>query len=117
MPGSERGKKRLREILEAHIDFETIPNLFEAVGINDHLHRDGLFSQNPPVGDLMGQPLARKPDELWIVQVNSQEGEGKPTMLEELVDLGRERARAFLDERQTGRPSRVGCRVRRGRGG
>jgi len=128
IPGPELGKKRIRDILEAHIDFgevpeycradtpelvvgtvninagvfETfrneavtvdavlasaaVPNLFEAVEIHGHLHWDGLFSQNPPVNDLMHQPPERKPDELWIVQINPQELEGNPTRLDEIAD-------------------------------
>ena len=128
IPGPEHGKDRIREILESHVDFETIPeycqvdtpelvvgtvdinagcfetftneavtvdavlasaavpNLFEAVEVNGHLHWDGLFSQNPPVRDLMAQPPDRKPDELWIVQINPQELEGEPTSVEEIAD-------------------------------
>jgi len=61
-------------------------NVFEAVEIHGHYHWDGLFSQNPPVGDIMHQPPERKPDELWIVQINPQELEGEPTSLEEIAD-------------------------------
>jgi len=128
IPGRELGKDRIREVLEAHIDFESIPdycrrdtpelvvgtvninagifetftneavtveavlasaavpNLFEAVEIHDHLHWDGLFSQNPPVSDLMHQPVERKPDELWVVQINPQELDGEPTTIEEIAD-------------------------------
>jgi len=127
-PGSEMGKDRIREILEAHIDFaelqelctydtpelvvgtvnvnagvfETftneevtpeavlasaaVPNLYEAVEINGHFHWDGLFSQNPPVDDLMQQPSDRKPDELWVIQINPQEFEGEPTSMEAIAD-------------------------------
>jgi NTE family protein len=128
MPGKELGKERIRDVLEAHIDFESIPeycqatapelvvgtvninagvfetftnedvtvdavlasaavpNIFEAVEIHGHLHWDGLFSQNPPVGDLMHQPTDRKPDELWIIQINPQELDGEPTSLDEIAD-------------------------------
>jgi len=128
VPGPEVGKQRIREVLEEHIDFETIPdlcaadtpelvvgtvdinagvfetftnedvtveavlasaavpNLFEAVEIHGHLHWDGLFSQNPPVSDLMHQPPARKPEELWIIQINPQEFEGEPSTTEVIAD-------------------------------
>ncbi|WP_181685315.1 patatin-like phospholipase family protein [Halorhabdus salina] len=128
VPGKEIGKERIREVLEAHIDFEAIPdycrlntpelvvgtvnvnagvfetfvdedvtveailasaavpNAFEAVEIHGHYHWDGLFSQNPPVGDMMHQPPERKPDELWIIQINPQEFTGEPTSLEAIAD-------------------------------
>jgi NTE family protein len=128
IPGPERGKDRIREVLESHIDFEAIPeycrvdapelvvgtvdinagvfetftnedvtvdavlasaavpNVFEAIEINGHLHWDGLFSQNPPVSDLMYQPVGRKPDELWVIQINPQEIDGEPTTTDEIAD-------------------------------
>lgn len=128
IPGPEIGKERIREILEAHVDFETIPDyccrtapdlvvgtvdinagefttfeneavtvdavlasaaiptLFEAVEIDDNIHWDGLFSQNPPVSDLMHQPPDRKPDELWVIQINPQEMTGEPKRLDEIAD-------------------------------
>jgi len=126
--GPETGKRRIREILETHIDFDSIPalcaedtpelvvgtvdvnagvfetfvdeavtvdavlasaavpNLFEAVEIHGHLHWDGLFSQNPPVSDLMHKPPGRKPEELWVVQINPQEFEGEPSTTEVIAD-------------------------------
>jgi NTE family protein len=128
VPGPEIGKERITEILERHIDFESIPdlctyeapelvvgtvnvnagvfetftneevtpeavlasaavpNIFEAVEIHGHYHWDGLFSQNPPINDLMSISPERKPDELWIVQINSQEFEGEPTTLDVIAD-------------------------------
>lgn len=128
LPGPEWGKKRIRDALEAHIDFEAIPdlcgketpelvvgtidvtggvfetftnkdvtteavlasaavpNLFKGVEIDGHVHWDGLFSQNPPIDDLMTVDPARKPDELWVIQTNPQEIEGTPTSLEEIAD-------------------------------
>jgi len=63
-----------------------VPTLFEAVEIHGHFHWDGLFSQNPPIDDLMTVDAARKPDELWVIQINPQEREGEPTSLEEIAD-------------------------------
>jgi NTE family protein len=63
-----------------------VPALFEAVEIDGHYHWDGLFSQNPPVYDLMHTDPARKPDELWIIQINPQTREGVPTRVEEIAD-------------------------------
>lgn len=127
-PSELLGKKRIKNILTKHINFDSIPdlcdfdspelivgtvnvnagefetfknknvtpkavlasaavpNLFEGVKINGHLHWDGLFSQNPPISDLMEVEYDRKPDKLWIIQINSQEFEGTPTSLEEIAD-------------------------------
>ena len=69
-----------------------VPTLFEAVEIDGHYHWDGLFSQNPPIDDLMTVDAARKPDELWVIQINPQEREGEPTSLEEIADRRNELA-------------------------
>jgi NTE family protein len=58
-----------------------IPNLFPAVEIDGGAYWDGLFSQNPPVRDL----LATQPDELWVIQVNPRERSATPTSL---LDIG-----------------------------
>jgi len=128
LPGSSLGKDRIREVLERHVDFDTVPdlcdrdapelaigtvdinagvfetftneevtpeavlasaavpNLFEAVEIDGHYHWDGLFSQNPPIDDLMTVDATRKPDELWVIQINPQERDGEPTSIEEIAD-------------------------------
>ncbi|ACV11039.1 Patatin [Halorhabdus utahensis DSM 12940] len=72
--------------VEAVLASAAVPNVFEAVEIHGHYHWDGLFSQNPPVRDMMHQPPERKPEELWIIQINPQELEGEPTTLEEIAD-------------------------------
>jgi len=72
--------------VEAVLASAAVPNLFEAVEINGHLHWDGLFSQNPPVSDLMHLPPDRKPEELWVIQVNPQEFEGEPSTTEVIAD-------------------------------
>ena len=69
-----------------------VPTLFEAVEIHRHYHWDGLFSQNPPIDDLMTGDAARKPDELWVIQINPQERDGEPTSLEEIADRRNELA-------------------------
>ncbi|AWB27644.1 patatin-like phospholipase family protein [Halococcoides cellulosivorans] len=72
--------------VEAVLASAAVPNAFQAVEIHGHYHWDALFSQNPPIDDLMGQPPARKPEELWIVQVNPQTFEGEPKTVEEIAD-------------------------------
>lgn len=127
-PGAEWGQRRLRQIVERHVDFAALPDLagedspkmvisavdinsgvfetfedgditaeavmasaavpviFEAVKMKGHYHWDGLFSQNPPVHELMQVPAERKPDELWVVQISPQTHEGEPVTLPEIAD-------------------------------
>src|SRR4029077_10624802 len=45
-----------------------IPGLFRAVTVPGRgVYWDGLFSQNPPIRDL----LAYHPDEIWVIQINA----------------------------------------------
>jgi len=78
--------------LEAVLASTAVPDLFEAVEIDGHYHWDGLFSQNPPIDDLMMASPDRKPDELWVVQINPQERAGEPTSLVEIKDRRNELA-------------------------
>jgi len=59
-----------------------IPNLFPAVEVDGGAYWDGLFSQNPPVRDL----LATQPDELWVIQVNPRGRAATPTSLLDIND-------------------------------
>jgi NTE family protein len=57
-----------------------IPNLFRAVHVDGGSYWDGLFSQNPPVRDL----LEVEPDELWVIQINPQTIDREPRTLTEI---------------------------------
>jgi len=72
--------------VDAVLASAAVPSLFEAVDVDGTLHWDGLFSQNPPIDDLMHLPPERKPDELWIIQVNSQQYTGEPTTVDAIAD-------------------------------
>ncbi len=70
---------------EAILASAAVPLVFEGVEIDGNLHWDGLFSQNPPVKDLVTADEARTPDELWVIQIDNQERPGTPTTLEEIT--------------------------------
>jgi NTE family protein len=59
-----------------------IPNLFRAVTVGDGTYWDGLFSQNPPVRELVDT----RPDELWVIQINPSRREGEPRTMVEIAD-------------------------------
>lgn len=59
-----------------------IPNLFKSVRVGEGLYWDGLFSQNPPVRDL----LACEPDEIWVIQINPQARATEPRTINEIAD-------------------------------
>ena len=60
-----------------------IPELFRAVAVPGRgVYWDGLFSQNPPIDDLIDRQI----DELWIIQINSSTCAGVPTETHEILD-------------------------------
>src|SRR5215471_123132 len=65
-----------------------IPNLFRAVKLEDGTYWAGLFSQNPPVREL----LDAEPDELWVIQINPQQQDTEPTTLAEIANRRNELA-------------------------
>jgi len=69
-----------------------VPELFEAVEIDGAYHWDGLFSQNPPIRDFFDASVERKPDELWVVQINPQARDREPRSLRAVVDRRNELA-------------------------
>ena len=60
-----------------------IPELFRAVNVpNRGVYWDGLFSQNPPIHDLIEHQI----DELWIIQINASTCPRVPTETHEILD-------------------------------
>jgi NTE family protein len=53
-----------------------IPTIFRSVPIDGRLYWDGLFSQNPPVHELIDS----RPDEVWVLQVNPSRVDAEPTL-------------------------------------
>jgi len=65
-----------------------IPTLFRSVRMDSGVYWDGLFSQNPPVREL----LDTNPDEIWVIQINPKEMPAEPTSLVEIADRRNELA-------------------------
>ena len=60
-----------------------IPEMFRAVTVPGRgVYWDGLFSQNPPIDDLIGRQI----DEIWIIQINSSSCPGIPMETHEILD-------------------------------
>jgi len=60
-----------------------IPELFRAVNVPGRgMFWDGLFSQNPPIHDLIDHRI----DELWLVQINPSACARVPTETHEILD-------------------------------
>lgn len=59
-----------------------IPTLFRSVRTDGGVYWDGLFSQNPPVRDL----LDAGPDEIWVIQINPKELASEPSSVVAIAD-------------------------------
>ena len=82
---SRAGEIRVEAILAS----AAIPTLFPAVEIDGHYYWDGLFSDNPPVKELI-RPLfvggENVPDEIWVIQINPTVVESLPKTNSEIFD-------------------------------
>ncbi len=65
-----------------------IPNVFPAVHTGGGTYWDGLFSQNPPVHEL----LDATPDELWVIQINPTTRADEPKTVLDIADRRNELA-------------------------
>jgi NTE family protein len=77
--------------VDAVLASAAIPPIFRAVRIGGSVYWDGLFSQNPPVREL----LDARPDEIWVIQINQSrmtprpkepEPGDEPTSVVEILD-------------------------------
>ena len=59
-----------------------IPTLFRSVHVNGGTYWDGLFSQNPPVREL----IDLKPDEIWVIQINPTRRADEPKNVVDIAD-------------------------------
>jgi NTE family protein len=65
-----------------------IPTLFRSVHLDGGVYWDGLFSQNPPVRELVDA----LPDEIWVVQINPTRLDAEPRSAIEIADRRNELA-------------------------
>jgi NTE family protein len=75
--------------VEALLASAAVPSLFPAVTIEERAYWDGLFSDNPPVDELLDEELVgpdNLPDELWIIQINPKKRDAVPTSTQEIAD-------------------------------
>jgi NTE family protein len=82
----------LPEILPAQVIPDTVfPTLQPGKTITRNAHYwDGLYSQNPPVRDLLdAENKDEKPDEIWVIRINPQEF--APSSLNIGLDMIRDR--------------------------
>ena len=73
---------------EAVLASAALPTLFRAVHTGDGVYWDGLFSQNPPVRDL----LDVGPDEIWVIRINPKELAAEPRTVAQIADRRNELA-------------------------
>lgn len=62
-----------------------VPQLFEAVEIDDEYYWDGFLSQNPPLLELVCDETLQPVDEIWIVRLSPKRATALPTT-EEAID-------------------------------
>jgi NTE family protein len=66
-----------------------VPNIFPAVPIGKDVYWDGLFSDNPPISELI---LPRSvgpenvPEEIWVIKINPTECNTEPVRPDDIVD-------------------------------
>jgi NTE family protein len=65
-----------------------IPTLFRSVHLDGGTYWDGLFSQNPPIREL----IDARPDEIWVIQINPKERETEPMTVADIADRRNELA-------------------------
>jgi NTE family protein len=80
--------RRERISVDAILASAAIPNLFRSVHLGDGVYWDGLFSQNPPVREL----IDARPDEIWVIQINPTQCDDEPRTVVEIADRRNELA-------------------------
>ncbi|AXG05640.1 patatin-like phospholipase family protein [Haloplanus rubicundus] len=86
--------------VDAVLASASVPTVFEGVRMPDepggpvHEYWDGLFSQNPPIRNLLDGPdrAGAKPDEIWLVRINPRTQRGDFSTLAAIADRRNELA-------------------------
>jgi NTE family protein len=78
--------------VDAVLASAAVPNVFEAVHIGDGVYWDGLFSQNPPVAQLMKTEAEKRPDEVWVILINPVTSDEEPKTAGAIADRRNELA-------------------------
>lgn len=65
-----------------------IPTLFRSIDVDGRKYWDGLFSQNPPIRDLLDD----HPDEVWVIQINPSARDDEPESVAAIADRRNELA-------------------------
>jgi len=66
-----------------------VPNIFPAVMIDGHAYWDGLFSDNPPIQELIRPRtvgIDNLPDEIWLIKINPTARKQVPFKFDEIAD-------------------------------
>ncbi len=82
---ARKGEFRVEAILAS----AAIPTLFAAVEIDGHYYWDGLFSDNPPIKELLRPVFVggeNVPDEIWVIQINPTAIESIPKINSQIFD-------------------------------
>jgi NTE family protein len=72
--------------VDALLASTAVPTVFKAVPVQGQLYWDGLFSQNPPVHQLISCPYAQRPEELWVILINQLEIHEEPVSTEAIFE-------------------------------
>lgn len=80
--------RRDRISAETVLASAAIPTLFRAVSLEDGTFWDGLFSQNPPIRELVDL----RPDEIWVIQINPTRRDVEPRTVLDIADRRNELA-------------------------
>jgi len=66
-----------------------VPNIFPAVQIDGDAYWDGLFSDNPPLQELVRPPSVgadNVPEEIWLIKINPTRCEQVPELPDDIMD-------------------------------